>query len=598
MAAFCAPVLTYVSTLRSGALNPPFSTRPDLNLDTSYGLLMTFSQARRAMLALLALVTALLFAVPAFAHPHIFIDAKVRVSFDANGAITALHHEWTFDEAFSSWVVQGLDTNGDEETSPEELQGLADENVAGLAEFGFYTYAGEGEDMLSFTSAGDQRIVYENGRTTLSYTAVPDRLIVPGPRFELAINDPEYYVAISFADASAVTLENAPASCAARLEPPTPMDPAVEDRLYALGPEVLELPPDLAAAMRGTQGMIVIACGGEERVEPATAVDAVNLVGQARSAPFGGPPVEPGLNLPRTGFFGWLQEQQKEFYGAMNAALGALRTDWTAFWLLGGLSFLYGVIHAAGPGHGKVVISAYMLANETQVRRGIVLSAISALLQSLVAIGFVLVAAGVLGMTSMAMGDAANWIGIVSYAMVALLGLWLIARKLFGWGHGHHHHHGEDLAQKAHGHLHEGENHHHHDHGHDHHHGHDHAGHDHEHHEHAHVVTPEKTAGSWREQLGVVLSVGLRPCSGALVVLVFALSQGLILAGILAVLLMGLGTAITVAVLATIAVTAKGLARRIGGVDNRVTGLVLWWAELLGAVAVFAFGVLLLIASL
>ena len=111
-------------------------------------------------------------------------------------------------------------------------------------------------------------------------------------------------------------------------------------------------------------------------------------------------------------------------------------------------------------------------------------------------------------------------------------------------------------------------------------------------------MTPEATTGSLREQLSVVLAVGLRPCSGALVVLVFALSQGLLPAGIAAVFLMGAGTAITVAVLATLAVTAKGLARRIGGVDNPVTGAIVWWVELLAAVAVLAFGVLLLIASL
>ena len=110
-------------------------------------------------------------------------------------------------------------------------------------------------------------------------------------------------------------------------------------------------------------------------------------------------------------------------------------------------------------------------------------------------------------------------------------------------------------------------------------------------------MPPEATTGSWREQLGVVLAVGLRPCSGALVVLVFALSQGVLLAGIAAVLLMGLGTAITVSLLATLAVTAKGLARRIGGVDNPLTASIMWWVELLGAVAVLAFGVLLLIAS-
>ena len=528
-----------------------------------------------------------LVAAPALAHPHILIDAKATVVFDASGAVAGLRHAWTFDSAFSAWMTQGLDANGDRVTSPEEMQELADENMVGLAEYGFYTYAGEGDALMAFTPAGDQRMVYEDGHVTLSFSV---NAVAPLPvtgRFELAVYDPEYYVAIGFADASDVSLENAPASCAAVLEPPKPMDPAVEERLYALGPEVLELPPDLAAAMRGTQGLIAVTCGDVAPAPAATALEAAAQVAEARPAlPFGGPPPEPGLNLPRSGFFGWLQDQQRSFYSAMTSSLDALRTDWTAFWVLGGLSFLYGVFHAAGPGHGKVVISSYVLANETQLRRGVALSVLSAMLQSVVAVVFVLIAAGLLGMTSLAMGDAANWIGIASYGLVALLGLWLVARKVFGWGHGHAH---GDLAQKAHAHLH-GDDHDHH------HHAHEHG--DHAHDDHVHVVTPQAASGSLREQMSVVLAVGLRPCSGALVVLVFALSQGLLPAGIAAVFLMGAGTAITVAVLATLAVTAKGLARRIGGVDNPVTAAVVWWVELLGAVAVLAFGVLLVIASL
>lgn len=508
---------------------------------------------------------------PALAHPHILIDAKLSVGFDAQGRIASLRNSWTFDSAFSVWMVQGLDTDGDGTVSSAEMQELADENMVGLADYGFYTYAGDGMD---FTPVGDQRMTYENNRVTLEFSVAAVAAEAPGPRFEIGIYDPEYYVAIGIADASDVTLENAPADCAVTLEPPVPMSSEVEERLYALGPEVLELPPDLAAAMRGTQGVVVIGCG--DAPPPATAVEAVTEMAQrAPAAPFGGPPPEVGLDLPRTGFFGWLQTQQRDFYRAMTGALDALRTDWTAFWVLGGLSFLYGVFHAAGPGHGKVVISSYVLANERQLRQGIVLSAVSALLQSVVAIGFVLVLAGVLNLTSTAMGEAAHWVGVASYALVALLGAWLVVRKLFGLGHHHHEHH---------------------HHGHEHHDHHDHDNHAHDDHMH-HAIGPGDLRRNWREQLGVVLAVGLRPCSGALVVLVFALSQGLLAAGIAAVLLMGLGTAITVAALATLAVMAKGLATRIGGTESRTAGHVLWWAELLGAIAVLGFGILLLIAS-
>jgi nickel/cobalt exporter len=274
---------------------------------------------------------------------------------------------------------------------------------------------------------------------------------------------------------------------------------------------------------------------------------------------------------------GWVQQQQANFYEGLVGALDALKRDGNAFWVLGGLSFLYGVFHAAGPGHGKVVISSYVLANEAQVRRGVLLSFISAMLQSVVAIGFVLIAAAVLGLSGAVMNDATHWIGVVSYALVALLGLWLVARKLMGWGHRHGHEHHHD---------------HHHDHG-----AHGHGDHAHDH-GHAHVVTAEQVRGGWREQLGVVLAVGLRPCSGALVVLAFALSQGLLAAGIAAVLLMGLGTALTTGVLAALAVGAKGLALRLAGTGNGAAGAVLWWVELLAALAVLAFGVLLLAASL
>src|SRR5690606_858209 len=155
-----------------------------------------------------------------------------------------------------------------------------------------------------------------------------------------------------------------------------------------------------------------------------------------------------------------------------------------------------------------------------------------------------------------------------------LLGLWLVLRKLFGWGH-HYDHHDHD------GHDHHPQGHHDHAHAHMH-----------------HAIGPGDLKGNWREQQGVILAVGLRPCSGALVVLVFALSQNLLPAGIVAVLMMSLGTAITVAVLATLAVSAKGLVARIGGAESALGTQLVWWAELLGAIFVLGFGVLLLIASL
>jgi nickel/cobalt exporter len=555
----------------------------------------------------LALFGALL-ATPAAAHPHIFIDAKATVVFDESGAVTEIRNEWSFDEAFSAWSIEGLDANGDGTVSREEQQDLANQDMDGLSQYQFYTFAGEQgvTDNLAFERGQNPTRDHIDGHTILKFgvkLAEPYRI---KRTLELSINDPEYYVAITFAGPQTVTLENAPAGCSVDLQAGFELSPEVQEQLGSLSPDVTELPPDLERAVRGSQGAILVNCPPSPDAPPLvaeTAADAAQRVAEASpSLPFGGPPPEPGLAMPRGGFLGWINEQQRTFYRAMNEALSALKTDFNAFWILGGLSFLYGVFHAAGPGHGKVVISSYVLASEQQVRRGVLLSFASAMLQSVVAIGFVLVASVALNMTSMAMSDAANWIGIASYALVALLGLWLMARKLFGWGHSHHHHETPDAFGRHPGDAHYGHDHppmaevhgaldHHNDELHDRHDHHD----DHGHH---HVVTADQVKGDWREQLGVVVGVGLRPCSGALVVLVFALSQGLLAAGIVAVVLMGLGTAITVAILASLAVGAKGLARKLLGTRSNLASGVIWWAELLGAMLVFAFGVILLLASI
>lgn len=111
------------------------------------------------------------------------------------------------------------------------------------------------------------------------------------------------------------------------------------------------------------------------------------------------------------------------------------------------------------------------------------------------------------------------------------------------------------------------------------------------------MVTADQTGGDWREQLGVVLSAGLRPCTGALLVLVFSLSQGIFAAGVASAFLMGLGTAITVSVLAVLAVSAKGLARRYLDANGRWGTRLVNIAEVCGALIVLGFGLAMLSTS-
>jgi nickel/cobalt exporter len=249
-----------------------------------------------------------------------------------------------------------------------------------------------------------------------------------------------------------------------------------------------------------------------------------------------------------------------------------------------GISFLYGIFHAAGPGHGKAVISSYLVANNETWRRGVVLSFASALLQAVVAIAIVGIAAVLLNATAKTMGNAVRVIEIVSYALIVLIGLrllWVKGRALLHLLRpGAHDHH-------AHGHAHD------HGHGHDHHHD------DEEEASawgHAHAPEPAELKGPhWlRRGLMAIVAVGLRPCSGAIIVLVFALAQGLFWIGAASTFVMGLGTAITVATIATIAVGARGLAGKLAKAKPGAGMLLLRGFETAAALLIVAFGALLL----
>ena len=147
----------------------------------------------------------------------------------------------------------------------------------------------------------------------------------------------------------------------------------------------------------------------------------------AQLGPFGGPR-PPAIG----GIAGWVLAKQAVFYRSLSATIRLAKTDGSALWGLMGISFVYGIFHAAGPGHGKAVISSYLVANEETWRRGVTLSFASAVLQSLTAIAIVGVAAVLLGATAKLMGDTVRVIEIVSYSLIVLLG----ARLLWVKGHG------------------------------------------------------------------------------------------------------------------------------------------------------------------
>ena len=129
------------------------------------------------------------------------------------------------------------------------------------------------------------------------------------------------------------------------------------------------------------------------------------------------------------GIVGWLLTKQSEFYREISSTIRAAKADGSAVWTLVTISFAYGIFHAAGPGHGKAVISSYLVANEETARRGIVLSFVSALMQSLIAVLIVGIGAWLLNATAKTMCGAERVIEIASYTLIAAFGVRLVWSK-------------------------------------------------------------------------------------------------------------------------------------------------------------------------
>lgn len=280
----------------------------------------------------------------------------------------------------------------------------------------------------------------------------------------------------------------------------------------------------------------------------------------------------------------WILQTQRNLHRQMTNLLHQMRDtpDITTAWALIVMSFLYGIFHAAGPGHGKAVISTYLLTHKESLRRGVGLSVAASLLQGVTAISLVLILVSLLGWLARdTMGQVRN-LELASFLLVAVLGVWLLGRGLRGLWRLRHPPQPSSLSQSplkfvplspapslatAHqapgllrtatapasrltpprpmagsntaAHCGCGTPHH---------------------------VDPS-SRGPW---LWTILAVGIRPCTGAVLVMTVSLVLGMAYVGILAVLAMSVGTALTVASLAILAVQARAWAqRRFGHTSER-----------------------------
>ncbi|CAO96062.1 nickel/cobalt transporter [Erwinia tasmaniensis] len=246
-----------------------------------------------------------------------------------------------------------------------------------------------------------------------------------------------------------------------------------------------------------------------------------------------------------------------------------------------GFSLLYGILHALGPGHGKVIIATFLATHPTKMKTSLQLTLAAALVQGGIAIALVTLVLGILQLSARQLHLSSYWLEKGSYLLVIGLGLWLCWRALrklalqraavppsmkinrilpAGKQHGAHcgcgHQHVPDANRLA-------------------------------------------QAPGWQTKTMVVLSMGLRPCSGAIMMLLFSKVVGVWFWGVLSALVMAMGTALTVSAMALLVHLSRKLALRFSRDDSRTSWqiIVLNSLALLGGMVLVAVGALLWLSA-
>lgn len=214
-----------------------------------------------------ALLVCMLLLLPtnAKAHPHMWVEGKVQLLFDAQGKVTGVTQTWLFDEMFSSYAKQGLPTDADNRPPQAELDKIGKSWIEALADpmSHYFTRITHGNREVPTGPAQRVRVDWHSDTQQMSLQFELPLLtpLAPGDRpLVVSVADPTLYVAYSFEAPDAVQLLAAPSSCSAEYEMPRRLDTQTAQRLAALGPDVTELPPDLMAITQTLQHRVVLTC--------------------------------------------------------------------------------------------------------------------------------------------------------------------------------------------------------------------------------------------------------------------------------------------------------------------------------------------------
>src|SRR3954463_16113791 len=160
----------------------------------------------------IALTSLLIAAGAASAHPHVWVTMKSTVVYAPDGAITGVRHAWTFDDMYSAFAVQGLESKKKGEFTTEELKPLAQVNVESLQEYDFFTFAKANGKDVTFVDPVEYHLEFNAKDTVLTlYFVLPLKTPLKAKAIDLQVFDPTYFVDFALAEKDPASLEKAPA---------------------------------------------------------------------------------------------------------------------------------------------------------------------------------------------------------------------------------------------------------------------------------------------------------------------------------------------------------------------------------------------------
>jgi ABC-type uncharacterized transport system substrate-binding protein len=166
------------------------------------------------------------FLVPgsASAHPHVWVTVRSHVAFTPEGKVGSVIHDWTFDEMYSSFAVQGLAQAG-QLAKREDFAPLAKENAGGLAQIGYFTTLKISGKSVDFGEVTDYWMEERPDHLVTFHVVLPlKEAVPPGKFFSLLVADPEFFIDFEFDDKDAITLDNAPAGCSLSVAKPKALE--------------------------------------------------------------------------------------------------------------------------------------------------------------------------------------------------------------------------------------------------------------------------------------------------------------------------------------------------------------------------------------